>query len=624
MADNNKGTVYQQINKFFNLDGFGYTTQNNIVPEKTNKIIIKGNTPEEVYKKGLELEQKKQLQKKFFGATERGFQKAMQYEASRLPAYLDFEGFEYYPIISSALDLFMEEATTLGENGKMLNIYSNKERIKSILEDFFYDVVNVNVNLPFWTRNMLKYGDNFILNYGENKKGITHVKQLVNYDVERIERIQNGKPSVRFKDRITGSEFNSFEVVHFRLLGNDQYLPYGMSILQKVRRVVRMLIMAEDAMLTYRILRAGEKRVFKIDVGNIDEDDVDDYMAKVASSFKRTQQVNPNNGQIDYRFNILGNDEDFFIPVRNANVQTGIDTLQGASNLSEIADLEYLRDLLFTGLGVPKPFLSFQDASGGGKNMAQFDIRFAKKIVRVQQAMIMELNKMAMIHLYLMGYRNEDLSDFTLTLNNPSTQQELLKTELLEKKGNAYNVLTRAENGIPFVSHTLAKKMLLNFSDREIVEDYKRIKMERVVMQELQDAPVVIKKTGLFNDIDKKYGEPMEGMSLDQLSGQTNQETGGAPSPIEGLPNQTPSELPPIEVPGGEQGGVPELQENYDDSIDKLMEIGSTKKQKKPTKKIITENNSKVKQLNIDAENSINEINKLIQETEDKLSKELK
>lgn len=291
MADNNKGTVYQNLNKFFNLDGFGYTTQNNIIPEKTNKIIIKGNTPEEVYKKGLELEQKRQLQKKFFGATERGFQKAMQYEASRLPAYMDFEGFEYYPIISSALDLFMEESTTLGINGKMLNIYSNNERIKGILEEFFYDVINVNVNLPFWTRNVCKYGDNFTLIYGENKKGITHVKQLVNYDVERIERIQKGKPSVRFKDRITGNEFNSFEVAHFRLLGNDQYLPYGMSILQKVRRIVRMLIMAEDAMLTYRILRAGEKRVFKIDVGNIDEDDVDDYMAKVASSFKEHNKL---------------------------------------------------------------------------------------------------------------------------------------------------------------------------------------------------------------------------------------------------------------------------------------------------------------------------------------------
>lgn len=252
--------------------------------------------------------------------------------------------------------------------------------------------------------------------------------------------------------------------------------------------------------------------------------------------------------------------------------------------------------------------------------MAQFDIRFAKKIVRIQQAMIMELNKMAMIHLYLMGYKDRDLSEFTLTLNNPSTQHDLLKTELLEKKGNAYNVLTRGENGIPPISHTLAKRLLFDFSDREIVEDYKRIKMERVVMQELQDAPVIIKKTGLFNDIDKRYGEPLEGLPLNQLSSETNQESGNTPAPIDGLPNQTPSELPPIEVPNIEQGGTPELQEDYDDKIEKLLKVGVNKKQDKPIKKIITENNNKIKKLNNNAERSIDEINKLIQETEKNLS----
>jgi hypothetical protein len=379
---------------------------------KESKIIIKGNTPEEIHRKGLELEQKRELQNKFFRTTDRGFQKALQYEAARLPAYIDYEGMEYYPIISSALDLFMEESTTIGFNGKMLNIYSNKERIKFLLEEFFYDIVNVNVNLPFWVRNMVKYGDNFVLLYGERKKGLTHVKQLVNYEIERFERIQNGKPFVRFKERMTGDEFNTFEIAHFRLLGDDKYLPYGSSVLNKVRRVFRQLVMAEDAMLTYRIIRAGEKKVFKIDVGNIDEDDIEEYIYKVATKFKKTAQIAPNDGQIDYRFNILGNDEDYFLPVRNANTQTGIDTLPGATNLDAIQDIEYLRDNLFIGLGIPKPFLSFQDAAGAGKNMAQYDIRFSKKINRIQQAMIQELNKMAMIHLYLLGYTGEDLSDF--------------------------------------------------------------------------------------------------------------------------------------------------------------------------------------------------------------------
>ena len=651
MADSEKKlTVYQQLNKLFNLDGFGFQEQTPSLPQsvsvplpKETKIIIKGNTPEEIQQKGLELEQKRELQSKFFRTTDRGFQKALQYEAARLPAYIDYEGMEFYPIISSALDLFMEESTTIGINGKMLSIFSNKERIKSLLEEFFYDIVNVNVNLPFWVRNICKYGDNFVLLYGERKKGITHVKQLVNYEIERFERIQNGKPLVKFKERMTGDEFNTFEIAHFRLLGDDKYLPYGSSVLNKVRRVFRQLVMAEDAMLTYRIIRAGEKKVFKIDVGNIDEDDIENYIYKVATKFKKTAQVAPNDGQIDYRFNILGNDEDYFIPVRNANVQTGIDTLPGASNLDAIQDIEYLRDNLFTGLGIPKPFLSFQDAAGAGKAMAQYDIRFSKKINRIQQAIIQELNKMAMIHLYLLGYSADDLKDFTLLLTNPSTQQELLKSELMRDKAQTYTELTRGESGIAAMSHTNAKRMMFNMSDREIVEDLKQQKMEKAIMQELQDSPVTIKKTGLFADIDKRYGEPVEGMPLGGAQSGATEQPGmppaggagapppgempppagggggaGAPAPIPGLPNQTPAELPPV-VGDSVRGRNVLSEDEYNKQVEKLV-YGSTiepeRKKEAKHKKVITENNNKNNELNTRALNMANEIESLLKEGE--------
>lgn len=630
MADNKeKGTIFQRLNQFFDLDGFSFAPI-----EKggdNTKIIIKGNSPDDIKRKALEIEQQKKLQDKFFRTTDRGFQKALQYEAARLPAYIDYEGMEYYPIISSALDLFMEETTTIGPEGKMLNIYSNKERIKYLLEEFFYDIVNVNVNLPFWTRNLVKYGDNFVLLYGERKKGLTHVKQMVNYEIERFDRIQKGKPTVKFKDRMTGDEFNVFEIAHFRLLGDDKYLPYGSSILNKVRRVFRQLVMGEDAMLTYRIIRAGEKKVFKIDIGNLDEEDIEDYIYKVATKFKKTMQVQPNDGQIDYRFNILGNDEDYFIPVRNANVETGIDTLPGAQNLDEIQDIEYLRDNLFTGLGVPKPFLSFQDAQGGGKNMAQYDIRFAKKINRIQQSLIQELNKMAMIHLYLLGHDKEDLNNFTLTLTNPSTQQEMLKAELYREKAQVYTELTRGENGIAAMSHTEAKRLIFNMSDRQIVDDLKQQKMEKVVMQELADAPVAIKHSGLFADIDKRYADEEAG----EMGGQTGATEGGemggeggmppaelggeggglpamepggpATPPAEGMPFQSPADLPPIQTEGMSQNV-------YDDYIENMI-FGKDNnyKQKKKTKEVLTENETKNDSLNKNAENMISEIDDLLE-----------
>jgi hypothetical protein len=612
MAENK--TVYQQLSRFLNLDGNNAPIQSD---DTRGKIIIRGDTPQEIQRKNLELQQKQALRDNFFNVTDHGFQKAMQYEAARLPAYLDYEGMEYYPIIASALDLLKEEATTIGEDGKMLKIYSSKERIKKHLEELFYDILNVNVNLPFWTRNLCKYGDNFVYILGEKKKGIRFAKQMVNYDVDRIEKIVNGKAQVSFKHKNTGDEFNWFEVAHFRLLGDDKYLPYGSSVLNKIRRVFRQLVMAEDAMLTYRIIRAGEKRVFKIDVGNLDDDDIEEYIHKVGARFKRTQQVKAD-GQIDYRFNILGNDEDYFIPVRNANVQTGIDTLPGASNLDQIQDIEYLRDNLFTGLGIPKPFLGFQQSAGDGKNMAQMDIRFAKKINSIQQAIVQELNKIAIIHLYLLDFSLEELGDFTLSLTNPSTQQELLKAELLQQKAQVYTELTRSEGGIAAMSHTNAKRLLFNLSDKEIVDDLKMQRMERAISQELQDSPLVIRETGIFTDIDKKYGtgEVPEGGTGEEGEGEEEQSTPPAGGGDEETP-QSPAELPPVIGQG--QGFNPDKkqppiisEDDFESYIEKM--VGGEKSKKDILDKSVISENTK---LNNKAKEMANEIN----ETMKKLDK---
>jgi hypothetical protein len=291
------------------------------------------------------------------------------------------------------------------------------------------------------------------------------------------------------------------------------------------------------------------------------------------------------------------------------------------------------------GLGIPKPFLSFQDASGGGKNVSQFDIRFAKKVNRIQQAMVQELTKMGMIHLYLLGYSTEDFNDFTLTLTNPSTQLDIQKSELLREKSQTYTELTRSEGGIAAMSHTGAKRMLFNMTDREIVEDLKQQKMEKVIMQEFADAPVTIKKSGLFADIDKRYGDPTAMTAV--ASGNTGQ--GGAPAvgapavgapavgapagggmppigmndmgggegsmspPAEGLPNQSPSELPPIEA---ESVGRRKLmsETEFDERVEKLVYGHKLKSESNP--QVIYEN--ELNASNKNAINMINEIDELI------------
>jgi intein/homing endonuclease len=323
--------------------------------------------------------------------------------------------------------------------------------------------------------------------------------------------------------------------------------------------VVHNCIMAEDAMLSYRILRAGEKRVFKIDVGNLDVNDIEPYIQKVATKFKRSPQINRDNGNIDHRFNILGNDEDYFIPVRNSNTGTVIDTLPGGESLDKIADIEYLRDNLFTSLGVPKPFLGYQNTAGEGKNLAQQDMRFSKKVNRIQQSLIQELNKIAIIHLYLLGFEDE-LDNFSLSLSAPSNQAEILKVELLQLKIQLYNDLTSSQdNGIAASSHTWAKKNVLNWSEDEIVKDFENQMMERVVIQELQNATNLFAKTGIFDNIINKYGAK-EGEVPISAPGDEDKLDGSAPD-FGSLGNETG---PPKTESGGEstEPSMPEMGEN--------------------------------------------------------------
>jgi hypothetical protein len=446
-----------------------------------------------------------------------------------------------------------------------------------------------------------KNGDTFISLYPETKKGIVAVKQMVTYDIQRYEKEVDGKFKIYFKDRTGGGEFGLMEVAHFRLLGDDKCLPHGSSILNKVRGTFRRLILAEDAMVTYRLIRAGEKRVFKVDVGNINPNDVEAYIQKVANNLKRKVQIDRNNGQIDYRFNILGNDEDIFIPTRNGNSGNVVETLQGGQSMDQIADIGFLRDNLFTGLGVPKPFLSFDGTAGAGKNMAQFDMRFAKKVNRIQQAVIQELNKIAIIHLYMLGFHDE-LNNFSLALTNPSTQGDILKIELWQQRIELYKNMTGVDGaGIAPTSHSYAKKHILNWSEKEIAEDLMNQKIERVIAQELADAITIIPKSGMFDKLDAKFAQ------ADGLVANNKNPDEEPQGDVQGLNNNEPE---PNFQPNPNQ---PETPEESIKSFDQILT--EYKKVIKDDKE--SNNDSSFYQINEDYLHSYNKIIKDIKDIEE-------
>ena len=477
------------------------------------------------------------------------------------------------PEISAALDIYGEESTTADHDGNMLQIYSESKRIKSILTDLFNNALDVNTNLPMWTRNTCKYGDNFVYLKLDSEKGIVGCMQLPNIEIERLERgmpAQASKQNVeepaenkglRFKWKAKDMEFNSWEIAHFRLLGDDRKLPYGTSMLEKARRIWKQLLLSEDAMLIYRTSRAPERRVFKVFVGNMDEKDVEAYVQRVANKFKRSQVVDSQSGNVDLRFNQMAVDQDYFIPVRDTAQASPIETLAGGTNLGEIADIEYIQKKLLTALRVPKAFLGFEEPVGDGKNLSLIDIRFARTINRIQKCMIAELNKIAIIHLFLLGFEDE-LSNFTLGLTNPSTQADLLKVEVWKEKVALYKeCVTPTQDGVAPTSVTWAKKHILGFSDEDIKIDLQQQRIEKAVGAELLNTATIITHTGLFDGVDKLYVPKTGSTATGTVQPKPSGEEGG------GLPPTPPSEE------GGETPLPPLAPESFNKSnLDILLE----------------------------------------------------
>jgi hypothetical protein len=328
-------------------------------------------------------------------------------------------------------------------------------------------------------------------------------------------------------------------------------------MLEKARRIWKQLILSEDAMLIYRTSRAPERRVFKVFVGNMDDKDVEPYVQRVANKFKRDQIVDSKTGNVDMRYNQMAVDQDYFIPVRDPAQASPIETLPGAQNLGEIADIEYIQKKLLTALRVPKAFLGFEEAVGGGKDLSLLDIRFARTINRIQKCMIGEMNKIAIIHLFLLGFEDE-LSNFTLGLTNPSSTADLLKVEGWKEKILLYKDAVAAIEGIAPVSVSWAKKHILGFSDDEIKLDLQQQRVEKAVGAELTNTPTIITHTGLFDNIDKLYGNKT-------TSGGTQSAAAGATPPPPpsggGMPDMGGGESippPPGPEPGGDAGITPE------------------------------------------------------------------
>jgi len=446
----------------------------------------------------------------------------------RAERYQDFEQMEYTPEIASALDIYADEMTTCSDLQPLLSIRCHNEEIKAVLSELYHTVLNIDFNLFGWSRSMCKYGDFFLYLDIDERLGVTSAIGLPTFEVERLEGEDKTNPKyVQFQWNSGGLTFENWQIAHFRILGNDKYAPYGTSVLEPARRIFRQLILLEDAMMSYRIVRAPERRVFYIDVGNVAPNDIESYMQKVMTQMKRNQVVDANTGRVDLRYNPMSTEEDYFIPVRGG-VSSRVESLPGGTYTGDIDDVKYLRDKLFSALKVPASYLTNMEGADEDKTtLAQKDIRFARTIQRLQRSIITELEKIGIIHLYTLGYKGADLISFKLSLNNPSKLAELQELEHWKTK---FDVAATATDG--FFSRRWVADNIFNLSEEEFIRNQREMFFDRRLDAELEGVAQAVEGEaggglgGGTEDLGDAGGD-----IDDLLGGDTGDDEGGGDTP---------------------------------------------------------------------------------------------
>ena len=412
-----------------------------------------------------------------YGAAGGRYESAAAFQGSRLQLFRDYDMMDNDPIISSVMDIYADESTVKDEFGQVLSIRSKNQQIQDILHNLFYDVLNVEFNLWPWVRNMAKYGDFFLFLDIDEKYGVVNVIPLSVYETIRVEGQDPGNPfSVKFKIEndflaLGKKEFDNYEIAHFRLLSDTNFLPYGKAMIEGGRRVWKQLQLMEDAMLIHRIMRAPDKRKVLVDIGNIPANEIDTHMQRIIDRMKKTPLVDPKTGDYNLRYNMMNITEDFYLPVRGKDSGTDIQNLPGLQ-FNAIEDIEYLRNKLMAAFKVPKSFLGYEEDNSGKASLAAQDVRFARTIERIQRIMVSELTKIAIIHLYVQGFTDEDLIDFELEMTSPSVIYEQEKLNLWkEKVGLAKDIADSKFLSRDWIYHNIL----------QIAEDEARSEQEKIV-----------------------------------------------------------------------------------------------------------------------------------------------
>jgi hypothetical protein len=426
-------------------------------------------------------------------ANNRGVIDQTNLQINRLERYKDFDQMDEVGEINLALDMYADEASLIDPEEKhAVMVKSSSRKVKESVEEFLHDTVMIDHWLRPWVRYLCKYGDLALeIIPTRERDGVASLRHMNIYNFTRMETPYGDLIGFFYQEQSQGSPefFHPWQVMHCRLQSLENiYKPYGRSILDGARKHFKQLRLMEDAALIYRITRAPEKRVFTIPVGNMPSHEVSGYMVDIARSFKKKQFFDPSTGDVNERWHPLIQEDDFWMPVRADGSQPTVDTLPGAENLDQIADIEYFKKKMVAALKIPFSRVGIGEGQeGDSKPLAQSSPEFAKAVQWIQREVSLCLKKVVLVHLVLMGCSTDELKDFELYMTASSAIDALYRMEWWQTRADVIDSLKGTE--LFSDSYLLEHFTPLTEEEIEEMEEERRLdaELQSLMAQEMGD-----------------------------------------------------------------------------------------------------------------------------------------
>jgi len=331
------------------------------------------------------------------------YRKYTHLNPDRLSLYDDYDEMDQMTLLASALDLYAEDSTQPDhEKGVALWIESEDAEVKAEL-DKMLGRINLEEDITAIARGIAKYGDDFeatMYNEEHGVFGLTFLEPKIVWRHEDKNRVLEGWSVGAAKKIDEKPGYQPWDIVHGLRKGRRRNEMYGDSILLPARLVYKILKLMEEQMVIYRLSMHPDRLIFYVDIGAASPDEGRTILDAWRRAMQKKQFFNPKTGQYQEEYNPWALDNNIYWATR-PNSESKIEKFPGSSNVGEIFDVEYFRDLIFSAIRVPKAFLGFEGDINAKATLAQQDIRFARGVKGIQRATRMMIHRAGQIHLGL-------------------------------------------------------------------------------------------------------------------------------------------------------------------------------------------------------------------------------